>query len=51
MTWQLIWCNVRAAAELNATLQLLVIYRFFKKDLSLFLSQTCTFIGSHSSWL
>ena len=26
MMWQLMWCNVRAAA-LNATLQLLVIYR------------------------
>ena len=27
MTWQLMWCNVRAAA-LNSTFQLLVIYRF-----------------------
>ena len=27
MTWQLMWRNVRVAA-LNATLQLLVIYRF-----------------------
>ena len=27
MTWQLMWHNVRAAA-LNATLQLLVIYRY-----------------------
>ena len=25
MTWQLMWCNVRAAS-LNATFQLLVIY-------------------------
>ena len=29
MTWQRMWCNVRAAT-LNATLQLLVIY--FKKE-------------------
>ena len=27
MTWQLMWYNVRAAA-LNATLQLLVIYKY-----------------------
>ena len=30
MTWQLMWRNVRAAA-LNATLQLLIIYRFGAK--------------------
>ena len=29
MTWQLIWRNARVAA-LNATLQLLIIYRFEK---------------------
>ena len=29
MTWQLMWCNVRAAA-LNVMLQLLVIYRCIK---------------------
>ena len=28
MTWMLTWLNVNAAAALNATLQLLVIYRF-----------------------
>ena len=27
LTWQLMWRNVKAAAALNATLQLLVIYR------------------------
>ena len=28
MTWMLTWLNVNAAVALNATLQLLVIYRF-----------------------
>ena len=29
MTWQLMWCNVRAVA-LNATFQLLVLYRLYR---------------------
>ena len=31
MTWQLMWRNVRAVA-LNATFQLLVLYRFFDSN-------------------
>ena len=34
MTWQLMWRNVRAAA-LNATLQLLVIYRLVESIIML----------------
>ena len=37
MAWQLIWCNVRAVV-LNATLQLLVIYRSAILCLSIFYS-------------
>ena len=37
MTWQLMWCNVRAAA-LNATLQFLVIYRLVLISIHLRLS-------------
>ena len=35
MTWQLMWQNMRTAA-LNATLQLLVIYRFEDQLLAFF---------------